>query len=195
MLKLGILGSGRGTNFVAIYNNIMSCSLPATIEVVISDKKSKMLDFAEEKKLKNFYIDPNEYKSREEYDKQIAKILEECKVDLVILAGYMRILSADFIKTFSERILNIHPSLLPSFKGLYPQRQALSAGVKYAGCTVHVVTEALDSGQIIDQESVEVFAVDDEESLSARILEKEHLLYSRAIKYYAQKRNLLPKEK
>ena len=107
----------------------------------------------------------------------------------------MRIITEGFINKFPKKILNIHPSLLPSFKGLHPQKQALKAGVKYTGCTVHLVTEELDSGQILDQEIVEVHEQDDEDSLSTRILEKEHILYTRAIKDYATKRNMLSKEK
>ena len=185
MIRLGFLGSGRGSNFQAIYKNILNGTLEAEAVVVISNKKSKMLEIAEEYGLISIFIDPKGFSSKEEYDAELVKTLENHGVDLVILAGYMKILTPVFINAFPDRILNIHPSLLPSFKGLHPQKQALDAGVKFSGCTVHFVTLELDSGPIIIQETVPVLPDDNESSLAERILEKEHIIYTEAIKIVA----------
>ncbi len=189
MIKLGFLGSGRGSNFQAIYKNILNGTLQAEAVVVISNKQSKMLEISEEHGLSSVFIDPKGFSSKEEFDAELVKRLESHGVDLVILAGYMKILTPVFINAFPNRILNIHPSLLPSFKGLHPQKQALDAGVKFAGCTVHYVTLELDSGPIIMQEVVPVLPDDNEDSLSKRILEKEHIIYTEAIKIVAGKYN------
>ncbi len=185
MIKLGFLGSGRGSNFQAIYKNILNGKLKAEAVVVISNKKSKMLEIAEEYGLSSIFLDPKGFSTREEYDAELVKILFSHGVDLVILAGYMKILTPVFIHSFPNKILNIHPSLLPAFKGLHPQQQALDAGVKVAGCTVHFVTDELDSGPIIIQETVPVMPDDNEDSLAERILKKEHIIYTEAIKIVA----------
>lgn len=188
MIKLGFLGSGRGSNFQAIYKNILNNKLKAEAVVVISNKKSKMLEIAEEFGLVSIFLDPKSFPTKEEYDAELVKTLISHGVELVILAGYMKILTPVFINAFPNKILNIHPSLLPDFKGLHPQQQALDAGVKVAGCTVHFVTQELDSGPIIIQETVPVLPSDDEDSLSERILEKEHIIYTEAIKKIIDKR-------
>jgi phosphoribosylglycinamide formyltransferase-1 len=185
LIKLGFLGSGRGSNFQAIYKNILNNMLKAEAVVVISNKKSKMLEIAEEFGIVSIYLDPKSFPTKEEYDAELVKTLLSHGVELVILAGYMKILTPVFINAFPNKILNIHPSLLPDFKGLHPQQQALDAGVKVAGCTVHFVTQELDSGPIIIQETVPVLPSDDEDSLSERILEKEHIIYTEAIKIVA----------
>ncbi len=181
-IKLGVLGSGRGSNFLAIYNNILAGRLDAEVAVVISDKPSKMLEKAKEFGLENVYLNPKDFPSKLDFDLEIVKVLKAHQVELIVLAGYMRILSEQFINSFPNKIINIHPSLLPAFKGLHPQRQALEAGVKEAGCTVHFVTFELDSGPILLQEKVNVDEHDTEESLSAKILEKEHIIYTKAIR-------------
>ncbi len=183
MYRLGVLLSGRGSNFQNILASIKSGFIKnAEIVVVISNKAdANGLNIAKENKIDAHFIDPAG-KSREDYDKEVVAKLKDYKVDFVILAGYMRILSSYFIKSFENRILNIHPALLPSFKGLHAQRQALEKGVKFAGATVHFVTEELDDGPIIVQSIVPVFDDDNEDSLSERILKTEHKIYPLAVK-------------
>ncbi len=185
-LRLGILGSGRGSNFLAISKHIQEADLNAEIAIVLSDKPSVMLEKAHELGLKNEFVDPKRFASRERFDEALVSRLLAAKVDLVVLAGYMRIVSDIFINAFPRHILNIHPSLLPLFKGLHPQQQALDAGVKESGCSVHWVTSELDSGPIVLQKSVPVLPDDTEQSLSARILVEEHTLYSQAISLIAK---------
>ena len=179
--NLGILLSGRGSNFEAIAANIASGVLPANIAVVISNRpEARGLDRASQLGLPAICL-PSRAVPRQDYDRQLAHELKRWNVDLVCLAGFMRLLTAEFIRSFPEAIVNIHPSLLPAFPGLNAQAQALAHGVKITGCTVHFVDEELDGGPIIAQASVPVLAEDTEESLSARILTQEHLLYSQAI--------------
>lgn len=182
MKNLGILLSGRGSNFEAIANNVASGKIhDAKIAIVISNRT----DAAGISKARDFGIEtlviPSKGKSREEHDREVVAILQQHGVDLVCLAGYMRLLSPWFVKQFPHRILNIHPSLLPAFPGLEAQEQAIAYGVKVAGCTVHFVDEELDHGAIILQKTVPVLDDDDEKSLAARILEQEHISYSEAI--------------
>jgi phosphoribosylglycinamide formyltransferase 1 len=181
-MKLGILISGRGSNMTAIVNAIKSGRIPnAEIAVVISDKPSAIgLVKANELGIETF-VCPRNARSREEHDAEIIAELRRRNVEFVCLAGYMRLLSADFIRAFPDKIVNIHPSLLPSFAGLDAQKQAVDYGVKVSGCTVHLVDEQLDHGAIIAQKVVEVFADDTAETLSARILEHEHELYIEAL--------------
>lgn len=181
-LKLAILGSGRGSNFSAIYQNIQKGTLEAQIVLVLSDKPSKMLAQAKDYGLVTIYLNPQNFSDRNSYDQELIKHIKSSGADLVILAGYMKILTPDFIKAFPNRILNIHPSLLPDFKGLHPQRQALQAGVVESGCTVHYVNEELDGGPIILQKKVPVLPGDTEESLAQRILQEEHKIYTQALK-------------
>lgn len=187
-IKLGILGSGRGSNFLAIAKNIEAGKLNAEIVIVLSDKASPIIESAKGMGLSADHIDPKNYPSREAYDAEVVARLKRAGVDLVVFAGYMRVVSPQFIKSFPDRIVNIHPSLLPLFKGLHPQQQALAAGVKESGCTVHIVTDELDGGPIILQAKVPVLEGDTEESLSARILVEEHTLYPQAISLLAAKK-------
>ncbi len=188
-LKLGVLVSGRGSNLQAIIDAIERGDLEAQIAVVISDKEQAYaLERARKHGIEALFIDPRAYKSREEHEKVVGDYLEERGVGLICLAGYMRILSPYFVKRFQWRIMNIHPALLPSFPGLHGQKQALDYGVKISGCTVHFVDEETDHGPIIIQAAVPVLEDDDEDTLSARILEYEHKIYPRAIQLFAQGR-------
>ena len=182
MKRLGILLSGRGSNFEAIAQSIDRGELKAEIAVVISNvEQAPGLQRARERGLYTFSLNSRGL-NRESFDRQVATVLQAEGVDLVCLAGFMRLLSPFFIDSFRHRILNIHPSLLPAFAGLDAQRQALEYGVKYSGCTAHFVDEGLDSGPIIVQAAVPVLDNDTEEQLSARILAEEHRLYSQAIR-------------
>ncbi len=179
--RLGILISGRGSNFLAIADAIAQGRLVAEIAVVISNRPDAPgLELARERGL-NAVALPSRGLDREIYDRQLIAELCRHNVDLVCLAGYLRILSGHFLRQFPQRILNIHPSLLPAFPGLDAQHQALEHGVKFSGCTVHFVDEGLDSGPIIRQAVVPVLDDDTAESLSARILKEEHRIYSEAI--------------
>jgi len=181
MKRLGILLSGRGSNFEAIAENVRSGKIDAEIAIVITNKPTaRGLERARELGITAECI-PSKGLQREEYDRLVVARLKEAQVDLVCLAGFMRLLSAYFVQEFPQRVLNIHPSLLPSFPGLEGQQQALEHGVKFTGCTVHFVDEKLDSGPIIAQATVPVLDDDDGDSLSARILEQEHLAYTEAI--------------
>lgn len=180
--KLGILLSGRGSNFEAIADAVKSGRLPAEIAIVISNRADAPgLESARRRGL-NAVLIRSRGRRREEHDAEMVGALKQARVDLVCLAGYMRLLSPEFVRAFPNRILNIHPSLLPAFPGLEAQRQALEAGAKVSGCTVHFVDEHLDHGPIILQKTVPVLEGDDVHSLSARILEQEHIAYSEAIK-------------
>lgn len=181
-MKIGILISGRGSNMLAIAEAIENGKIPkAEIAVVISDKPNAQgLIRAAEKGLKTLAL-PRMGRRREEHDAEIVAALQKRGVELVCLAGYMRLLSKDFIRDFPNRIINIHPSLLPAFKGLNAQKQAFEYGVKFTGCTVHFVDEELDHGAIIAQKVVAVKDDDTVETLSARILEQEHAIYIEAI--------------
>jgi phosphoribosylglycinamide formyltransferase-1 len=179
--RLGILISGRGSNFEAIADSIGNGALNAEIAVVISNRAdARGLDAACTRGL-NAVCLPSKGLDREVYDRALAAELHRHNVDLVCLAGFMRLLSAGFIREFPERILNIHPSLLPSFPGLDAQHQALLHGVKLTGCTVHFVDENLDAGPIVIQAPVPVLDDDTEQTLSARILQQEHRIYTQAI--------------
>jgi len=184
MKNIGILLSGRGSNFEAIAKNVASGKIPnARIAVVISNRAdARGIETARQLGLEALVI-PSKGKAREDHDREVVAALQQQKVDLVCLAGYMRLLSPWFVKQFSQRILNIHPSLLPAFPGLEAQEQAFAYGVKVAGCTVHFVDEELDHGAIILQKSVPVLDSDDEHTLAARILEQEHIAYSEAINF------------
>lgn len=181
-IKLGILISGRGSNMLALLDAIASGQLPnAEIGIVISDHpEARGLELATQRGVKTLII-PRSGRTREQHDAEIVARLKEHEVELVCLAGYMRILSSGFIDSYAGRVLNIHPSLLPAFPGLAAQRQALDHGVKWSGCTVHFVDETLDGGPIVMQAIVPVSDDDTEETLSARILEEEHKLYPEAV--------------
>jgi phosphoribosylglycinamide formyltransferase-1 len=183
MKSLGILLSGRGSNFVAIADSIDAGRIPdARIAVVISNKTDAPgIGTARQRGL-NAVVIPSKGKLREEHDREVVTALQQNGVELICLAGYMRLLSPWFVQQFPQRILNIHPSLLPAFPGLEAQEQAFAYGVKVSGCTVHFVDEELDHGAIIVQKTVPVLDGDDEHTLAARILEQEHLAYTEAIK-------------
>ena len=182
MHSLGILLSGRGSNFVAIADSIEAGRIPeARIAVVISNKADAPgIVTARQRGLEAVVI-PSKGRPREEHDREVVAALQQHGVDLVCLAGYMRLLSPWFVQQFSHRILNIHPSLLPAFPGLEAQEQAFAYGVKVSGCTVHFVDEELDHGAIIVQKAVPVLPEDDEHTLALRILEQEHVAYTEAI--------------
>jgi phosphoribosylglycinamide formyltransferase-1 len=182
--RIGVLLSGRGSNFVALAESVAAGRLPsAEIAVVISNQPDAQgLKRAEERGIPARMI-PSLGLRREAYDRQVVAVLQEYKVDLICLAGYMRLLSAYFVAAFPQQILNIHPSLLPAFPGLESQRQALEHGVKFTGCTVHFVDENLDAGPIIQQAVVPVLDSDDEYALSERILKEEHRIYSEAVRF------------
>jgi phosphoribosylglycinamide formyltransferase-1 len=182
MKNIGILLSGRGSNFEAIARNAASGMIrDARIAIVISNKADVGgLEAARQLGLTALAI-PSKGKDREAHDREVVAALQEHKTDLICLAGYMRLLSPWFVQQFPHKILNIHPSLLPAFPGLEAQEQAFAYGVKVAGCTVHFVDEELDHGAIIVQKTIPVLDSDDEHSLSARILEQEHIAYSEAI--------------
>ncbi len=182
MKRLGILLSGRGSNFEAIADSIEAGQLDAEIAIVISNNpRAKGLARARERGYRAICV-PSKAMEREAYDRLVVRELRDAGVELVCLAGFMRLLSAYFVKEYPQRILNIHPSLLPSFPGLEAQLQALEHGVKHTGCTVHFVDEWLDSGPILIQATVPVLDTDTEETLSARILDQEHRIYSEAVR-------------
>lgn len=183
MKNLGILLSGRGSNFIAIADSIDAGRIhDARIAAVISNKADAPgIAIAREREL-NALVIPSKGKAREDHDREVVTALKQNKVELVCLAGYMRLLSPWFVQQFPQKILNIHPSLLPAFPGLEAQEQAFAYGVKVSGCTVHFVDEELDHGAIVVQKAVAVLDSDDEHSLAGRILEQEHAAYTEAIK-------------
>jgi phosphoribosylglycinamide formyltransferase 1 len=182
MKNLGILLSGRGSNFVAIADSIDAGRIPgARIAIVISNRPDAPgIEIAQKRGLQALVI-PSKGKDRAAHDREVVAALKQHEVDLLCLAGYMRLLSPWFVQQFPRRILNIHPSLLPSFPGLEAQQQAFAYGVKVSGCTVHLVDEELDHGAIIVQRTAPVLDTDDEHTLAARILEQEHIAYTDAI--------------
>ena len=181
--RIGVLLSGRGSNFEALADSISAGRIPnAEIAIVVSNREGAPgIDRAHARGLATRVI-PSKGLEREPYDRQVVAALHEANVDLVCLAGYMRLLSPHFVAAFPQRILNIHPSLLPSFPGLESQKQALDYGVRFAGCTVHFVDENLDAGPIVLQAVVPVEDHDTEDTLSARILKEEHRIYSEAVR-------------
>ena len=187
--RIGVLVSGRGTNLQAIIDAIEAGELNAEIAVVLSNKKeAPALERAQKKGIETAYLDPKQFASKKEYDLTLARELKNRRVDLVCLAGYMRILNPEFIGMFPDKIINIHPSLLPAFPGLDVQQKAIDHGVKFSGCTVHFVNEEVDGGAIILQAVVPVHSSDDAATLSDRILIQEHLIYPRAIQMIVENR-------
>lgn len=188
-LRLGILASGGGTNLQAIIDECLRGKLSAEIALVLSNKsQAGALDRARRAGIPVAVVDHRQYPDRKEFDRAMVDALQKARVDLVVLAGFMRILTPAFLEAFPHRIMNIHPGLLPAFPGINAQRQALEYGVKIAGCTVHFVDPGVDSGPIIIQAAVPVLDDDDEESLAGRILEQEHRIYPRAIQWFAEGR-------
>jgi phosphoribosylglycinamide formyltransferase-1 len=189
-VRIGVLVSGRGSNLQAIIDNIEKGSLSVELAVVISDQPDAYaLERARKHNIPAVHVSAKGYKGkRDEYDGLLVKELRKHDVELVVLAGFMRIITPTLLKAFSNRVLNIHPALLPSFPGLHVQKAALEHGVKFSGCTVHFVEEGMDTGPIIIQAVVPILDNDTEDSLSERILKQEHKIYSRAIQLYAEGR-------
>jgi phosphoribosylglycinamide formyltransferase-1 len=188
-VSLGVLISGGGTNLQAIIDAIEAKKLDAKIEIVLSNKADAFgLVRAKKHKLPTAVLDHKAFPSREAYDQAVVDLLRARGVELVALAGFMRLLSPAFVKAYSNRIMNIHPALLPSFAGLNVQKKAIEHGVRFSGCTVHFVNEECDQGPIIIQAVVPVFPDDTEASLAARILKQEHQIYPRAIQLYSEGR-------
>ncbi len=186
-LKIGVLASGSGSNLQAIIDEAAAGLLPVEVVMVLSDKPDAYaLTRAEQAGIMTAVVLPKDYNTREEYDAQVVKLLTLAGAEAVALAGYLRIVTKTLLDAFPGRVLNIHPALLPSFPGLHGQRQAFEYGVKVAGCTVHFVDEGLDSGPIILQAPVPVLDDDDEDSLAARILQQEHIIYPLALKLLAE---------
>lgn len=186
-LKIAVLISGSGTNLQALIDACSADDFPAEIALVVSNKSAAYgLQRAEKAGIKTCVISHKDYNSREEFDKEMSKQIDASGAQFVCMAGFMRLLSNWFVEKYYNKLVNIHPSLLPSFKGIDGQKQALEYGVKLAGCTVHFVRDEMDVGPIIAQAAVEVLANDDVESLTKRILEKEHEIYPKALELVAK---------
>ncbi len=186
-LKIAVLASGSGSNLQAIIDEIKSGFLPVELALVLSDKpQAYALQRAEAAGVPTKVLLPADFASREDYDAELVRLLKASGAEAVALAGYMRLVTRVFLQAFPHRVLNIHPALLPSFPGLHGQRQAFEYGVKVAGCTVHFVDEGMDSGPIILQAPVPVLEDDDADSLAARILEQEHIIYPLALRLLAE---------
>jgi len=182
--KLGVLGSGKGSNFVAIADAVATGKIPAEIALVLSDVESAgILTHARERKIPAQFISPGKFRTKldEDAERAFIKALQEAKVDLIVLAGFMRVLKGDFLRAFEGRIVNVHPSLLPSFPGLESWKQALDHGVKVTGCTVHFVDAGIDAGAIIGQQTIPVLNNDTADSLHQRIHAAEHELYPKCV--------------
>ena len=191
-LKIAVLASGSGSNLQAIIDEIKSGFLPIELALVLSDKpQAYALQRAEAAGVPTKVLLPADFASREDYDAELVRLLKASGAEAVALAGYMRLVTPVFLQAFPHRVLNIHPALLPSFPGLHGQRQAFEYGVKVAGCTVHFVDEGMDSGPIILQAPVPVLEDDDADSLAARILEQEHIIYPLALRLLAEGKLLI----
>ncbi len=189
LLKLGVLISGNGSNLQSIIDHIEKSSLKAVIKIVISNNPDAFgITRAKKHDIKISVLNNMDFNSKEDFDSELINILKKNDVDLVILAGFTRILTPSFLKAFHHKIMNIHPALLPSFPGLHGQKQALDYGVKFSGCTVHFVDEGVDTGPIIIQSVVHVNDDDTVDTLAARILKEEHRIYPQAIQFYAEGR-------
>ena len=187
-IKVAVLISGMGSNLNALIEACKNVEFPAEISLVISNKKDAFgLSIAKNNNIKTIFIDHKLFKNRKDFDFELSKNIAENNCELVCLAGFMRILSADFVRKWRGRLINIHPSLLPAFKGDNAVLDALNYGVKYSGCTTHYVSEEVDSGEIIDQEVVQILKSDTKSILASRILEKEHILYPRSLKIVCEK--------
>jgi phosphoribosylglycinamide formyltransferase 1 len=187
--RIAVLLSGRGSNFKAIHDAVRDGRIGAEIALVLSNKEDAPgLQSARESGLDTLYLNPKLFPAREEYDAEIVRRLDEKKIDLVCLAGYMRILTPVLCRAYVNRILNIHPALLPSFPGLHVQQKAIDWGVRFSGCTVHFVAEEVDAGPIVLQAVIPVLQDDTEETLSRRILVEEHKIYPEAVQLYFEGR-------
>jgi phosphoribosylglycinamide formyltransferase-1 len=192
-VRIGVLASGRGSNLQAIIDAIEAGKLDASIVLVLSNKKDAVaLERARKHGLADVFLDPKPFAgqpdSREAYDRAVLDVLRKHDVELVLLAGYMKIVTPVLVKAYEHRMMNIHPSLLPSFPGLDVQKKALEHGVKLSGCTVHFVTDGVDEGPIIIQAAVPILEGDTAETLAARILVEEHKIYPKAVQLYAEGR-------
>jgi phosphoribosylglycinamide formyltransferase 1 len=182
---VSFLASGRGSNFENVARKIKSGYIKADFGILISDKQdAKALKIAESFGMKSFFVDPKQFASREDFDRELVSLLKKAKTDLVVTAGYMRILSPYFVKAYKNKIINIHPALLPAFPGVNSQKKALDYGVKITGCTAHFIDEGTDTGPIILQAFVPVLPDDTEDKLSARILKEEHEILPHAVKLF-----------
>ncbi|MBP7765274.1 MAG: phosphoribosylglycinamide formyltransferase [Syntrophaceae bacterium] len=189
LLKLGVLISGSGSNLQSIINHIEKGALSARISIVVSNAPEAYgLVRAEKAGISCAVLDHREFSGREAFDRELIRVLKNAGVDLVVLAGFMRILGGEFLRTFDQRIINIHPALLPAFPGTHVQQKALDYGVKFSGCTVHFVDEGVDTGPIIIQAVVPVLPGDTADTLASRILKEEHKIYPQAIRYFAEGR-------
>lgn len=187
LLKIGVLASGRGSNFQSIMDEIESDQLKAEIVLLITDNPSAFaVERAKKHGVEYLVLQPKKYQSKDDYFMRIAAALKKKNVELVVLAGFMKIVGRPLIDAFRNRIMNIHPALLPSFPGLHGQKQALDYGARISGCTVHFVDEGMDTGPIIIQAAVPVFQNDTEETLSERILKQEHRIYPEAIRLFSE---------
>jgi phosphoribosylglycinamide formyltransferase-1 len=188
-MNIAVLVSGRGSNLQAMIDSIENGYLKSRISVVISDiENAYALLRAKKHGIEAVFVDPEKYSSKELYEKQVLAVLRKNNAELILLAGYMKILGKTLLSAYKDRILNIHPALLPAFQGLHAQKQAFEYGVKVAGCTVHFVDETLDGGAIILQRCVEVKEEDTDETLADRILEQEHKIYPEAVKLFVENR-------
>ncbi|GAB6157985.1 phosphoribosylglycinamide formyltransferase [Desulfotomaculum varum] len=188
-LRVGVLASGRGSNLQAIVDGCRQGLVPAQVAVVLSDKAGAYaLTRAQVAGIPAFHVNPQDFAGKKDYERELVKILQAHGVQLVCLAGYLRLVGEPLLQAFPNRIMNIHPALLPAFPGLHGQRDALAYGVKIAGCTVHFVDEGIDTGPIILQAAVPVYDDDTVDTLAARILQQEHRLYPEAVKLFAQGR-------
>ncbi len=188
-LRLGVLASGGGTNLQSIIDNCQRQEIDAEIALVLcNNPNAGALKRAQKARLPQLCINHRDFSERQDFDQAVVSALQEAGVELVVLAGFMRIISEDFLEAFPQKIINIHPALLPAFPGLHVQRKALEYGARFSGCTVHLVDNGVDTGPIILQAVVPIFEQDDEASLSARILEQEHKIYPQAIQLFAEER-------
>ncbi|HKL12619.1 MAG TPA: phosphoribosylglycinamide formyltransferase [Halanaerobiales bacterium] len=195
MFNLAVLVSGRGSNLQSIIDKLHLKDKNIEIKCVICNKKDAFaLKRAKKHGIKVYFIDERRYNDKKEYDKKIIKVITNNEIDLIILAGYMKVLTPTFVKKFKNKIVNIHPSLLPAFPGLNAQKQALDYGVKVSGCTVHFVDEGVDTGPIIKQKAVEVKSDDTEKSLAKRILNYEHQILPEVIELISKKKVVLKKD-
>ena len=189
MLKLGVLVSGRGSNLQALIDGIEEGKIDASIELVLSDNpKAFALDRCKRHGLEHEVVRRRDFPTKKEFEEELAMKLKEKGVELVVLAGFMRILSGNFLRHFPDRVINIHPSLIPAFQGLHAQRQAVEFGVKFSGCTVHIVDESVDGGPVIVQAVVPILPEDTEDTLSRRILGYEHRILPQAVQWFAEGR-------
>jgi phosphoribosylglycinamide formyltransferase-1 len=186
--NIAVLVSGRGSNLQSIIDNIESGYIQnAKVSVVVSDVgDAYALERARKHGITDVFIDPSDYQNKQEYENEVLEVLKDNDVDLILLAGYMRLVGKDLIVAYRNSIINIHPALLPSFKGLHAQQQAFEYGVKVSGCTVHFVDEGMDTGPIIIQKCVPVLEDDTADDLAARILEQEHRIFPEAVKLFVE---------